>query len=87
MTVLGEDIAAFDGMRSELERSHDRQWVLFHQGEFQGGFSDFEDAATIAVERFGSGPYLIRQVGAPPTVQLPGGMIFTPSHALNPSRL
>ena len=83
MTVLRDDIAAFDGMRSELERTHLNDWVLFYRGKLVATFSDFEAAATAAVERFDSGPYLIRQIGASKAVQLPGGMIFTPAHVLD----
>jgi hypothetical protein len=82
MGVLGDDIAAFDRMRAELEANHLKQWALFHRGAFIGAYPDFEAAAAAAVERFDAGPYLIRQVGAPPAVQLPGGMVFTPAHAL-----
>jgi hypothetical protein len=81
MTVLRDDIAAFDRMKAELERKHSDQWVVFHHGKFVGAFADFEAAASTAVERFDAGPYLIRQVGARP-VQLPGGMVFTPAHVL-----
>ena len=81
MTVLRDDIAAFDGMKAELDEKYSGQWVVFHHGEFVGAFGDFEDAASIAVERFDTGPYLIRQVGAQ-RVQLPGGMVFTPAHVL-----
>jgi hypothetical protein len=86
VTALRDDIAAFDKMRAELEVRHDKEWVVFFHGEFVGAFPDFEDAALTAVERFGSGPYLIRQVGAPP-VQLTGGMVFRPAHAHDPRRL
>lgn len=82
MASLKDDIAAFDRMKAELEASHFHDWVVFHAGEFIDAFSDFEAAATMAVDRFGNGPYLIRQVGAGP-VQLPGGMIFRPAHALD----
>jgi hypothetical protein len=82
MAVLKEDIAAFDHMKAELEAAHHNEWVLFHGGAFIDAFPDFETAATLAVERFDEGPYLIRQVGAG-TVQLPGGMIFRPAHALD----
>jgi hypothetical protein len=81
MTVLGDDIAAFDRMKADLEREHLNEWVLFHHGEFVDAFPDFESAAAVAVERFDAGPYLIRQVGAPP-IRLPGGMVFTPAHVL-----
>ena len=87
MTVLRDDIETFERMRAELEANHSKQWVVIHNGEFQGVFEDFEQAATLAVDRFGSGACLIRQVGAPAAIQLPGGMIFTPSHALSASRV
>ena len=82
MASLQRDIAAFERMKSELEARHLRDWALFHDGAFVGVFPDFEAAATVAVDRFDSGPYLIRQVGAGP-VQLPGGMVFRPAHALD----
>lgn len=82
MANLREDIAAFDLMKAELEVSHFHEWAVFYQGRFIDTFSDFEGAATMAVDRFGDGPYLIRQIGAGP-VQLPGGMIFRPAHALD----
>lgn len=87
MSVLSQDISAFERMRSKLEAQHPRAWVLFYRGQYVDAFADFETAASIAVERFDAGPYLIRQVGAAPAVQLPGGMVFTPSHAINSSRL
>lgn len=86
MTVLSADIAAFDRMKSKLEAEHWHEWVLFHQGLFVEAFHDFESAAETAVDRFDTGPYLIRQVGAPP-VQLPGGMVFTPAHILGSGRI
>ena len=82
MASLHRDIAAFERMKGELEAHHLRDWALFHDGAFVGVFADFEAAATVAVDRFDSGPYLIRQVGAGP-VQLPGGMVFRPAHALD----
>jgi hypothetical protein len=82
MASLKKDIAAFERMKATLEADHRREWALFHDGEFVGAFPDFETAATLAVDRFDAGPYLIRQVGAGP-VQLPGGMIFRPAHALD----
>ena len=86
MTVLRDDIAAFERMRSELEAKHRNKWALFHQGRFIGAYADFEAAAEVAVDRFDTGPYLIRQVGAT-SIQLPGGMIFTPAHGLGAGRI
>lgn len=86
MSVLRNDIAAFDRMGAELLKKHKGQWALFQGGEFVGAYDDFEAAATVAVDRFGAGPYLIRQVGARP-IQLPGGMVFTPAHVLGAGRI
>jgi hypothetical protein len=83
MSVLKDDIAAFERMRAKLEAEHDHEWVIFYRGAYVGAFRDFEAAAEEALDRFDLGPYLIRQVGAPP-VQLPGGMVFTPAHTLGP---
>jgi len=86
MGVLKDDIAAFERMRKQLETDHLREWVVFHDGRYEGVFPDFESAAESALERFDVGPYLIRQVGAGP-VHLGGGMIFQPSHAHGSGRI
>ena len=82
MAKLKAEIAAFVRMQPELESRYLHQWAVFHDGLFIDAFPDFETAATLAVERFDTGPYLIRQVGAG-SVQLPGGMVFRPAHALD----
>lgn len=87
MTVLKDDIASFERMKGELEATHFNEWVVFHQGHYVDAFADFETAAAAAVDRFDRGPYLIRQVGAPSAVQLTGGMIFTPVHAISSGRI
>ena len=87
MSILQADIAAFERMLPELRSRHDQAWAVVSKGELFGTFEDFEAAATAAVDRLGAGPYLIRQIGGPPAVQLPGGMVFTPSHALSSGRL
>lgn len=87
MAVLTEDIAAFERMEDQLKTDHSGEWALFHSGLYVGVFRDFEAAASEALDRFDDGRYLIRQIGAPQTIQLPGGMIFTPAHALDTSRL
>lgn len=83
MSILEADIAAFERMRSELEAGHLREWVVFRDGRFVDAYPDYEAAASAAVDRFDEGPYLIRQVGAPSQIQLPGGMVFTRSHAVS----
>lgn len=68
MTDLQDDLKAYQKMAKELEAGHAGEWVLIHDQSLVGTFSAFEIAAQAAVERFGRGPYLIRQVGAPPIV-------------------
>ncbi len=81
MVSLAKDIEAFDGMKRQLEAEHLHEWVVFHDGAFIGAFTDFESAALLAEERFETEPCLIRQVGAGP-IQLSGGMMLRPAHAL-----
>jgi hypothetical protein len=72
---INEDIAAFEAMRQKLESDHMGQWVLIHGRELVSIFDTFEAAAEAAVEQFGRGPYLIRQIGAPPVV-LPASIMY-----------
>ena len=67
MPMLEQEIAAFERMRPQLEREHYQKWVVFHGDDFIGAYDSLDSAAEVAVKRFGRGPYLIRQVGAPPT--------------------
>jgi hypothetical protein len=73
--VLDREIAAFTADQANLERQHRGQWVIYHDGSLVGAFDSFEAAAEDAVRRFGRGPYLIRQVGAP-DVTLPASLTF-----------
>jgi hypothetical protein len=83
MTVLRDDIAAYDRVRPELEAKHAGAWVLVHAGRLIGVFPVFESAASQAVEQFGAGPYLIRQVGVE-AIQLSSAMVFRPAHVHGP---
>ncbi len=80
MAKLSEEIAAYERRRGELEMDYLGKWVVFHDEELVGTYETFEAAAESAVERFGRGPYLIRQVGAPP-LQLPASILYRPVHA------
>jgi hypothetical protein len=83
MSVLRDDIAAYDRARRDLESKHRGQWAVFHAGAFIGVYPEYEAAASEAVERFGVGPYLIRQIGVE-AIQLSSAMIFRPAHAHGP---
>jgi hypothetical protein len=81
-SILQKEIAAFEQRKSELEAHHLGKWALFRGLELIGTFDNFENAAAEAVARFGAGPYLIRQVGAPP-MTLPASVMYRPIHAKN----
>lgn len=79
MADLDQDIAFYETLRADLEVHYLGKWVLVHDCKAEGFFGSFEDAATDAVARFGAGPYLIRQVGAPP-VTLPASVMYNVGH-------
>jgi hypothetical protein len=80
MADVRADIAAYAKMQCELEEKHMGKWVLFHDEAFVSVYDSFEAAAEDAVLRFGRGPYLIKQVGAP-SLTLPASVMFKPVHA------
>jgi hypothetical protein len=81
--ALETEIAAFERQREELEKHYTGKFVVFHGDEFIGAFDTLNNAAAEAVRRFGRGPYLIRQIGAPP-VTLPASVLYRPvGHVAN----
>jgi hypothetical protein len=74
--TLEADIAAYEAQKAELEAKYNGKWVIFYQAKFVGSYPDFNTAAKVAVERFGRGPYLIRQVGAP-QMSLPASIVYS----------
>ena len=74
MDALDREIAAYERMLGQLEREHMGKWVVFHGERLAGSFDTFEEAGEDAAHRFGRGPYLIRQVGAPP-YRLPSSLL------------
>lgn len=80
MAQLSEEIAAYELMRADLESAHMGKWALVHDHRLVGVFDSFEAAAETAVSSFGRGPYLIRQIGAPP-VTMPASVMYHIAHA------
>ena len=68
MGQLDVEIATYERLRDDLEANHRWEWAVVHGAELAGTFEDFQVAADTAVRRYGRGPYLIRQIGAPPIV-------------------
>ena len=77
---LTREIAAYEGMRTKLEADHLMRWAVVHAEELVGTYGTFESAAHDAIERFGRGPYLIRQIGAPP-IRLRASALYKPVRA------
>jgi hypothetical protein len=75
--ALEIEIRAYEARKPELELHHQGKWVVFHGEEFVGAFDTLDNAAGEAAQRFGRGPYLIRQVGAPP-ITLPASVFYRP---------
>lgn len=59
---LDADIASFTADKKNLLRKYLDKFVIFYHGKLQGAYDSFDAAADAAVTKFGSGPYLIRQV-------------------------
>jgi len=66
MSDLDSEISAYDDMREDLEAHHLGKWVIVHDRQLIGDYESMETAAEEGVRRFGRGPFLLRQVGAPP---------------------
>ena len=77
---LTQETALYERRKAEFEQEHRWEWVVIHGEEVVGFYDDFQDAAQIAVERFGRGPYLIRQIGIPKQ-SLPASVLYHPTYA------
>ncbi len=75
MDNLAKNIQAYETMQEELEREQRGKWVLFYNTKLIKLYDSFEDAAADAVLTYGAGPYLIRQIGAPP-LTLPASVLY-----------
>ena len=80
-TELSKQISAYDQMRDLLETDHFGKWAVFYNEQLVGTYETVESAVDTAVQKFGRGPYLIRQIGAPNRVTLPASIMYRPVHA------
>ena len=80
MIELDREIAAYETMRADLENRHMGEWVLVFKENLIGVYPSFDGAAQVAVQAFGRGPYLIRQIGAPPFT-MPASVAFSLNYA------
>src|SRR5690242_1770945 len=77
MPNLTREIAAYEAMQGELETKALGKWVVIVDGKLIDIYDGFESAAEAAVRQFGRGPYLVRQIGAPP-MTLPASLMYHP---------
>jgi hypothetical protein len=63
--IFDADIAAFEKLREELERTHLDQFALFFEGKFVGVYPDFDTAGRTALSLSKKGPFFIQQIGSP----------------------
>ena len=75
--LQGVEIPAYEQLQGQLERDHRYEWAVVCGGKLIGTYEEFEVAADEATRRFGRGPYLIRQIGAPPP-SLPASVLYRP---------
>ncbi|HEY1926590.1 MAG TPA: hypothetical protein VGG92_03925 [Caulobacteraceae bacterium] len=85
MAALSEEIDFYEDRKAQLEADHFGKWVLVHDRTIEGFFGSFDEAARDAVGRFGRGPYLIRQIGAP-TGPLPAALFCPKPYVSRPLR-
>ena len=78
--ALTKEIDFFCRSKEELERNHFGKWVLVHEESLIGVYDSFEDAAVDASQRFGRGPYLIREIGILPE-RLPSAAMYGRGYA------
>ena len=74
---LARELALYEAYRHGFEEKHRWEWIVIHGEEVVGFYTDFQDAAEVTVERYGRGPYLIRQIGVP-RPSLPSSVRFRP---------
>ena len=86
MAELKDEIAAYEKLRADLEAKVLGKWALVHDTKLAGTYDSFELAAEEAVSKFGRGPYLIRQIGAPP-ITMPVSVLYHSVHENNKVRL
>jgi hypothetical protein len=77
VAALDVELSAYRREAPRLEASHMGKWVIFKGLALVSIHDTLEAAAEDAVSQFGVGPYLIRQIGAPPIV-IPVSIAYNP---------
>jgi uncharacterized protein (DUF1330 family) len=81
-TSLDQDIHAYEQQLEQLLEHHRGKYVVFRSGKFIDAYDTFQNAASAAVNKFGLGPYLIRQVRSAQEIRpLPASVAYRPMYA------
>ena len=64
--------------KNTLESNYGGMWIVVHDGKTHNPLGTFEEAAVFAVENFGRGPYLIREIGSSEEIHLPASVMYQP---------
>lgn len=81
MKTLEREIQAYAKLRDKLEAESWGQWAVVYGDELVGVYELMEDAAQAAVERFGRGPFLLREIGVDDSVPLQFPSFWQPFNA------
>lgn len=68
---LSRNMAAYESIRDELERTCMGKWVIVYESKHAGSYDSEEGALEDAALRFGWGPYHVRRVGPEPAYSIP----------------
>lgn len=80
VAALDAELTAYRQQANRLEAGHLGKWVVFRNASLIAIHDSFDEAAKEAINRFGRGPYLIRQVGAASIVR-PASLAYRMNNA------
>ncbi|MCY3628535.1 MAG: hypothetical protein OXG94_00795 [Bacteroidetes bacterium] len=78
---LDDNIAAYEQMQDILEAKHMYKWVVFYNEKLVDVFDSLDLAAFHATQKFGKGPFLIRQVGMQKPARMSSHLQYGFNHA------
>ena len=65
---LEKEIATYEKLKEELLKNRAGKFVLIHDEELCGTYDSTENAYSEGVKRFGTAPFLVREISARPQV-------------------
>jgi hypothetical protein len=81
--ILEKEINTFEKIKPQLLKHHMGKFVVIHDDQLVGAYDNFNKAAEEALQKFGKGPYLIRQVVDNDSIKIPASVAYRVTHASN----